>query len=64
MMRMYEIEKKAKSLGIKDTAKYPKQELVKKIQLTEGNFDCFGSAKGYCDQYNCLWRRDCLGPKA
>ena len=27
----------------------------------EGNFDCFGSAyEGYCDQYDCSWREDCL----
>ena len=28
----------------------------------EGNFDCFGTAKGYCDQLQCCFRQDCLSP--
>lgn len=59
-MRIFEVEKKAKTLGIVDTGSYTKFELIKKIQRAEGNFDCFGSAKEYCDQNNCLWRQDCL----
>lgn len=59
-MRVYEIEKIAKSLGIADTETYPKQELIRKIQRCEGNFDCFGRVKDYCDQEDCLWRKDCL----
>ncbi len=41
-MRLSEIEKKARSLGIKDTWRYSKKELIKTIQRTEGSFDCFG----------------------
>jgi hypothetical protein len=38
-----------------------KKELIKAIQKAEGNFDCFGTAlTGECDQFNCLWRSDCL----
>ncbi|MCM8781559.1 MAG: SAP domain-containing protein [Candidatus Omnitrophica bacterium] len=59
-MRLSEIEKKARSLGIKDTWKYSKKELIKTIQRKEGNFDCFGTAQGYCDQWSCMWRSDCL----
>jgi hypothetical protein len=59
-MRLSEIEKKARALGIKDTWKYSKKELIKKIQKTEGNFDCFGTAVISCDQLGCLWRLDCL----
>jgi len=60
-MKLSQIEKKARGLGIKDTWKYSKKELIKTIQKKEGNFDCFGTAVNYCDQMNCLWREDCLG---
>lgn len=59
-MRLSEIEKKAKSLGIKDTWKHSKRSLIKLIQRKEGNFDCFGTAQGYCNQLICCWRSDCL----
>lgn len=59
-MRLAEIERRAMALGIKDTCKYSKKELVKTIQRTEGNFDCFDSASDNCDQFVCCWREDCL----
>ncbi len=59
-MRLIEIERKARVLGIKDTWKCSKKDLVKAIQRKEGNFDCFGSAINYCDQFVCCWRGDCL----
>ena len=59
-MRLSEIEKKARSMGIKDLWRYSKKELIKTIQHTEGNFECFGTAKGSCSQLACCWRDDCL----
>lgn len=60
-MNMHTIRQFAKTLSL-DPAKLSKPELIKKIQLTEGNFDCFGSATmGECDQVDCTWRNDCLG---
>jgi hypothetical protein len=38
-----------------------KAELIRAIQLAECNSDCFGTAEDYCDQLNCLFRKDCLG---
>jgi hypothetical protein len=35
-------------------------ELIRSIQRTEGNPDCFRRAKGYCDQLGCAWRLYCL----
>jgi hypothetical protein len=60
MIRLSEIEKKAKSLGIRDTWRLSKKELVKTIQRKEGNIDCFASARRSCDQIGCLWRGDCI----
>jgi len=59
-MKFQDIRKFAKARGIK-TGNLKKPELIRTIQRAEGNFDCYGSAiSGYCDQLNCLWRKDCL----
>ena len=59
-MLMQQIREIAKDYGIK-TARVSKENLIKEIQRTEGNFDCFASADaGECDQSGCLWRDDCL----
>jgi len=59
-MRLSEIEKKARSLGVKDTWKYSKKDLIKSIQRSEGNLDCFGAARDNCNQLSCCWRSDCI----
>jgi len=60
-MRLSEIEKKARNIGIKDTWKYSKKDLIKNIQRTEGNFECFATASSNsCDQTSCCWKSDCL----
>ena len=60
-MKMSEVRARAKALGIK--AKNPsKGNLIRMIQATEGNFDCFGSAVEYCDQEQCSFREECLEP--
>lgn len=59
-MLMQEIREIAKDYGIK-TARISKPELIRQIQRSEGNFDCFASAEsGECDQLACRWREDCL----
>jgi hypothetical protein len=59
-MTVKELRAIAKDMGIR-TNKLRKAELIRAIQLAEGNFDCFGRAEDYCDQLHCLFRRDCLG---
>jgi hypothetical protein len=60
-MRLSDIEKKARSLGIKDTWKYSKKELIKAVQRAEGNPDCFATPAGIsCIQFACCWRNDCV----
>jgi hypothetical protein len=59
-MQMQEIRTIAKNYGIK-TARANKVELVRSIQVAEGNFNCFATAKdGICDQVGCIWRTDCF----
>lgn len=60
-MTINEILKIAKKKGVKVTGLKKKANIIHAIQRTEGNFDCFGTATGgICDQYNCMWRVDCL----
>jgi len=59
-MKMDQIREKAKSLGIKVMVTTKKGDLIRQIQKAEGNFDCFGTAQDYCDQWNCCFREDCL----
>lgn len=59
-MTLKEIKEIAKGFGIK-AGKMKKDEMIRAIQRTEGNFDCFGTAlAGECNQQGCLWRADCL----
>jgi hypothetical protein len=59
-MQMPEIRAMARDLGIK-AGRATKADLVRHIQRTEGNFDCYGSAdQGICDQTGCRWRGDCF----
>jgi hypothetical protein len=59
-MRIGQIKKMAKSLGLKIIPTMKKSEIIKTIQKKENNFDCFGTAIKYCDQENCLFRKDCF----
>jgi hypothetical protein len=55
-----EIKKLAKEKCLR-VRNIKKENLIKRIQVVEGNFDCFGTAvTGVCDQVVCLWREDCL----
>lgn len=55
-----ELHKLAKKFNISDNG-LNTIELIRTIQRSEGNFDCYGKAtEGTCDQPECLWRPDCL----
>ena len=58
-MTVKELQKIASGLGVESRG-LKKAELIRAIQNAEGNFDCFGTANDYCDQLNCLFRRECL----
>jgi len=59
---MQAVRAKAKALGLKNIFGLSKAELIRRIQKAEGNFDCFGTAIDYCDQFECCFREDCLKP--
>jgi len=59
-MKMQEIRTIARSKGV-NPGRMGKADLIRAIQLAEGNFDCFGTAVDEdCDQESCLWREDCF----
>jgi hypothetical protein len=59
-MKMEDIKKKAKKLGI-NFGKMSKTELIHTIQKTEGNTPCYGNSNnGNCPYTNCCFRSDCF----
>ena len=59
-MTLKQVKDMAKTKGIK-VGNMKKENIIRTIQKTEGNFDCFGTAiVGECDRTDCLWRVDCL----
>ncbi len=58
-MKMNDVVKRAKALGI-NAKGAKKADLIRQVQKAEGNFDCFGTATDYCDQWVCCFREDCL----
>lgn len=59
-MRLLEVERKARSMGIKDTWRYSKPELIKRIQCSEGYAPCFAAGNKTCVHLECCWREECL----
>ncbi|UCE89908.1 MAG: SAP domain-containing protein [Pseudomonadota bacterium] len=58
-MHMQDIRDVARGRGMK-TGRLTKVELVREIQRTEGNADCFATVSSdTCQQIACLWRDDC-----
>ena len=58
-MRLSDVEKKARQLGVPETWKLSKKELIQEIQRLEGNNVCFSSGIRNCPQKACLWRPSC-----
>lgn len=59
-MKMEQVRNIAKSHSI-NPGRLSKAELIKSIQISEGNFACFATAyDGECDQTNCCWREECF----
>lgn len=59
-MRLTDVDKKAKSLGIKNTWFFTKKQLIRRIQQKEGFQGCFLTRNNNCQYINCCWREDCI----
>lgn len=63
-MKLHEVRSIAKRKGI-NPARMGKADVIRAIQRSEGNFDCYGTAVGgSCDQAGCAWMKDCLAESA
>jgi hypothetical protein len=59
-MKLQEVRAIAQQHNIKPEGQ-SKADLIRKIQLNEGYFDCFATASNSeCGQVCCQWRGDCL----
>ena len=58
-MTIYDIRVIAASRGV-DPRKLNKTELIRAIQVKEGNTPCFKTGQSSCDQPDCCWKNDCL----
>ncbi len=59
-MKLEDVQAIAKSQGIWP-GKLSKTKLIKAIQRSQGNFDCYATAySGECNQGGCSWREDCF----
>ncbi|MBN2808403.1 MAG: SAP domain-containing protein [Deltaproteobacteria bacterium] len=58
-MKMQEIREKARMADMKP-GKLNKTDLIRAIQIKEGNPACFATGRIFCDQDECCWRADCL----
>ncbi|BCR06949.1 hypothetical protein DESUT3_40180 [Desulfuromonas versatilis] len=62
-MNVTEIRDRAKNAGVKQAAKLRKADLIRAIQVIEGNQGCYGVEWRFsCGQADCCWRQDCLTP--
>lgn len=60
-MKVTEIRERGQAMGIMGLAGLRKGEMIRAIQRTEGNQDCFGADRRFdCPQMGCCWRSDCL----
>jgi len=59
-MKFQEIKKIAQGLGVPNTPKMKKLEIIRAIQAAEGNQQCFATNPQSCGQANCLWMNDCI----
>ncbi len=59
-MKIQRVREIAREQGL-NLGQADKAELIKAIQIKEGNFACFATAyAGECDQTGCRWREDCF----
>ena len=60
-MKMQEIRKIAGYWGVDRRVGRFKKDIIRDIQIKEGNSPCFGTRET-CDN-DCLWKADCLSAK-
>ncbi len=57
-MNVTEIRTKARQLAVKNYSRLNKTDLIRAIQVTEGNSPCYQQIED-CRVEDCCWRPDC-----
>ncbi len=57
-MKVTEIRAKARDLSVKNYSRLSKADLIRAIQVAEGNSPCYQQIYD-CGVEDCLWRPDC-----
>lgn len=58
-MTLKEVQQIAKNMGIAPK-KMNKTQLIQTIQTQENNTPCFSCGDSSCQEFDCLWREDCI----
>jgi len=61
-MRMIEVRKMAKELGISDALALETTALIRNVQQKRNTAECFRTGKTHCEEALCAWRDLCLDP--
>jgi uncharacterized Zn ribbon protein len=59
-MKVTDIRTMARDLGVKNYSRLNKGDLIRGIQVAEGNSPCYQQIVD-CRVNDCLWRPDCQG---
>ncbi len=57
-MKVMEIRDMARNLGVKKYSRFSKPDLIRAVQVAEGNSPCYQQIFD-CRVYDCLWREEC-----
>ena len=57
-MKVMEIRAMARDLGVKKYSRFSKPDLIRAVQVAEGNSPCFQQIYD-CRVDDCLWREEC-----
>jgi|SaaInl7_200m_RNA_FD_contig_21_62870_length_264_multi_6_in_0_out_0_1 hypothetical protein len=59
--KMSAIRTMVKAKGLATDRRATKVTLIRMLQKSEDNFDCYATAiDGFCDQTACVWMEDCI----
>ncbi len=57
-MKVTEIRTIARNLGVKNYSRLNKADLIRAVQVAEGNSPCYQQIID-CGEHQCLWREEC-----
>jgi len=60
-MKVMEIRTMARNLGVKNYSRMAKADLIRAVQVAEGNSPCYQQIFD-CRVDDCLWREECQSP--